>query len=359
MGNRIEYIGFFNHTGYGVAGRNYVNALYHSGLCDIKISCLGVSYVDVIDKKEHKLFQSFLQKNKDRTRIQIRHMIPNMQRNIASADKVIGMAIFETTNPPLNWIEILNKNNAVVVPSQFVYDEFLKAGISVPLVLIPHCIDIDTYKPSVTPLCQRDKFTFLFVGRWHKRKGYRELLAAWVQEFHKKENIQLIIKTDRIDLAKKYVKELYQVAEEDCADIIIEEIRYKSKDMPHFYRSVDCVISPTRGEGFGLVPLEAMAVGVPVIVTNYSGCTEYANEDTATLLSPGSIDIEVAMDGIPQFVHKHWAKISIEQIREKMRYAVTHTDIITKKAKFARQYIVNRFSYNVIAKKFNKLLNNL
>lgn len=46
-------------------------------------------------------------------------------------------------------------------------------------------------------------------------------------------------------------------------------------EMPEFYQSLDLLIFPTRSESLGLVPLEAMACGVPVICPNDFACPEY------------------------------------------------------------------------------------
>ena len=53
---------------------------------------------------------------------------------------------------------------------------------------------------------------------------------------------------------------------------------------------VDALVLPTRGEGWGLPVTEAMSMGLPVIVTNASGPTEYATDDNAYLLRNDGVD---------------------------------------------------------------------
>jgi glycosyltransferase involved in cell wall biosynthesis len=60
--------------------------------------------------------------------------------------------------------------------------------------------------------------------------------------------------------------------------------------MRDLYSLADAFVLPTRGEGWGIPVAEAMAMGLPVIVTNYSGPTEYANEENAYLLPVTGLD---------------------------------------------------------------------
>lgn len=47
---------------------------------------------------------------------------------------------------------------------------------------------------------------------------------------------------------------------------------------PSLFKSADCFVLPTRGEGWGLPVVEAMAMELPVIVTNWSGPTAYLDD---------------------------------------------------------------------------------
>ena len=102
-------------------------------------------------------------KEEDPKRIVIYHCIPNMQRRVDKKGSGLGFATFETFQPPDKWVEILNKNDAIIAPSQFNYKIFSHMKITKPIYYIPHCIDISVYNKNVTPLEQRDRFTFLFM----------------------------------------------------------------------------------------------------------------------------------------------------------------------------------------------------
>jgi glycosyltransferase involved in cell wall biosynthesis len=57
-----------------------------------------------------------------------------------------------------------------------------------------------------------------------------------------------------------------------------------SEELLLFYRSCDAFVLPTHAEGWGLPTHEAMAMGLPVVTTNWGGSTEFLNPENALLL---------------------------------------------------------------------------
>ena len=55
-------------------------------------------------------------------------------------------------------------------------------------------------------------------------------------------------------------------------------------EMAGLYSACDCLVHPFRGEGFGLPVVEAMACGLPVIVTGAGPALDYATDETAFLI---------------------------------------------------------------------------
>jgi glycosyltransferase involved in cell wall biosynthesis len=54
--------------------------------------------------------------------------------------------------------------------------------------------------------------------------------------------------------------------------------------LPALYTACDCLVHPYRGEGFGLPIAEAMACGLPVMVTNYGAALDFCDETNAYLI---------------------------------------------------------------------------
>ena len=99
-----------------------------------------------------------------------------------------------------------------------------------------------------------------------------------------------------------------------------------------------------------------MLLGVPIIIPNLFGCKDYANDDNCTLLEPEGFILHSNMDGYPQFNQKKWGFISVRQIREKMRFALTNQNIIKNKSVLAEKENRVKFSYIETVQKFTKII---
>lgn len=356
---KLNYACFLNQSGYSQAARDIIISLHNSGNYDLKLHIFGgkPSRAAISDDK-YELFMPMARKDNGVDRILVYHCIPTMQRREKKIKNSIGFATYETFSPPEKWIEILNKNDAIVVPSKFNYNIFAHASIKKPLFYIPHSIDTNLYNINIKQLNIYDKFTFLFMGTWKKRKGYDQLFEAWFSEFNDKDNVQLIIKTDKPKKAEAYAnnKRKQMGINKGFAPILFENKVFNEIMLPRFIKSADCLVSPTLGEGFGYPGLQSMALGIPVIITNFSGCQDYANEDTATLLEPSGYIFHKNMDGIPQFRSKKWAFIEVANIRKSMKYVLNNPHKVKEKAMNAYSYVVDRFNYKIIEELFTKMI---
>jgi len=349
---KIEYICFGSLNGYAIAAKNYILALqnYH-----LRIHTLDCQHRIDVAGKDLKLFESLAKTKISDDAVQIFHCIAPMQKRRNKRNKItIGVATFEARNPPKHWVNILNQNTAVFVPSRFNVNVFKEAGVTVPIFYIPHCIDMTEFRP-VDLVKKMEKFKFLYIGSWKRRKGYQELLTAWCEEFTVNDKVQLIIKTDKVNKAEGYISSLPSRPD----NITIQKRVILENEMPEFLRSVSCLILPTKGEGFGLPCIQAMACGVPVIVTDYSGCKDYANDDTAFLLKPEGFIIKKVMDNIPQFFDKEWAFVSVNQIRRMMRYVFENQDQIPKKTVSALSFVKSNFSLSYVAGLFKNMFDQI
>jgi len=354
----IVYSSFLNATGYSQSSQDYIHSLLslHKYTIDLDPFCPPDSKGLCSDN--YDLFKSMINKKSD-ARIRFLHCIPDLQSRKSKSSVSVGFGVYEANNPPKHWINILNTNNAVIVPSEFNKKIFREAGITRPIYHIPHCLDEKCYNKNVIPLKQNKEFTFLFFGSWKKRKGHLLLIEAWLQEFDRNDNVKLVLKTDKIKIAKKDIDNLKQklnINSDNAAPIVFESSILTDAAIPAFLKSFDCLVLPTLGEGFGLPGLQCMMLGVPIIVTNFSGCKEYANEHTATLIEPEGFILYNNMDNYPQFSHKKWVYFSVKQLKEKLRYAYENQDLIKHKADQGLKETQDIFSYRNIAKKFDNLI---
>ena len=352
---RLDYVSFLGLTGYGQAARNNIAALLEDKNFDVKLTPLDLNYRKSINKT-HQDYAPLIEKSIDRQRTLILHCIPDMSRRFAKNLCTLGWGTFETWEPPKHWIALLNQNDGCIVPSTFCKQILEEQNLVVPIFVIPHCLDVNIYHQDIKPMYSWKRFSFLFLGTWKKRKGYDLLLSAWQKAFSHKDNVQLVIKTDRPLIAQAEVRKNMS---HGSAKIFVDPKRYSPEEMPNFIKSANCLVAPTLGEAFFFPGLEAMAVGIPVIISDHSGCREYATEDTAILLEPTGKKFYKTMDGIPQFSNKNWITLSEEELISALQNIFRDPAGVRKQVYSAASMVRERFSYSIARKNFQEMFDQL
>jgi len=153
--------------------------------------------------------------------------------------------------------------------------------------IIPNGIDTQQFCLDAP---QRKEFTdgkinILFVGRLEQRKGLGYLLNACAKIKNSLHNSRLIIVGPGTMLRHRYEK---LVEDMGLTDNVAFVGFVPSDELPSYYRSADIFCAPaTGGESFGIVLLEAMACGKPVVATNIQGyASVLANGEEGLLVPP-------------------------------------------------------------------------
>jgi len=131
---------------------------------------------------------------------------------------------------------------------------------------------------------EEDGQLLLAVGRLAARKGFRFLLKSMPSVLEKFPKAKLVI----IGRGSMYKTLNKQAKKLGISDSIIIESGMEFEHLATFYRSADLVIYPSYYEGQGLIPLEAMASGTPIITVNDGPLPEMVDESVGALFSPGN-----------------------------------------------------------------------
>lgn len=179
------------------------------------------------------------------------------------------------------WFRKLDGKIAVSKPAMEYISKYFPGYYNI----IPNGVDVNHFSPNVSPIDDfgDGKLNILFVGRLEKRKGADYLLDAYKRVKGEIPNSRLIIVGPGTRLRKKYEK---QVRQNGLDDVVFAG--YVSYDeLPRYYKTADIVCSPATGrESFGIVLLEAMAVGKPVVASNIEGYASVVTHGVDGLLVP-------------------------------------------------------------------------
>ncbi|UCD54010.1 MAG: glycosyltransferase family 4 protein [Dehalococcoidia bacterium] len=175
--------------------------------------------------------------------------------------------------------------------------------------IIPNGVDTEHFSPDVSPIDEfcDGKMNILFVGRLEKRKGADYLLKAYKLVKQGIPNSRLIIAGPGTRLRAKYEK---QVEESGLRDVVFAGF-VSYEDLPRYYKTADVFCTPAIGwESFGIILLEAMAVGTPIVASNIAGY--------ASLITHGVEGLLVPPKGVRSLAQALISVLSDESLRQQM-----------------------------------------
>jgi|SRR5215471_17852681 len=170
-------------------------------------------------------------------------------------------------------IRKINRGNIdrIVVPCQFCVDVFRKSGIKHPMSIVSLGTDPAEHLPRNTPRPDRP-YTFLTIADRGDRKGWTEAFDAFYKAFGGKttgdRDVALIVKS--LGFGNNLAKLILKHSGDDMDKRVSWDISFYP-NMADLYSKVDCVVLPSRSEGWGMPHREAAMQGLPVILQKYAG----------------------------------------------------------------------------------------
>jgi len=286
-----------------------------------------------------------LEENFDDQKIGLLYSYPNGITQMKNDVRLV-MTMFESDKIPEDWPEYLSAADEVIVPSKFCADTFERSGIAATVVPLGYNDRVFKYIERTIPVEESQPFTFIHYGSFNMRKGFSEVFKAFNDEFKNNEPVKLILKTTDRRPAIPVMKDQYPNIEVVCGSL-------SELELSDLLGRSNCMVYPSRGEGFGITPLEAMATGLPAIVPNAHGISEYFNSNYM---------IEVkATDRCPGLYHRFKGEdvgemvvCDLKDLRKKMRYAYNHQKEVAAMGKAASEY-VKKYTYRITAERLAEI----
>jgi glycosyltransferase involved in cell wall biosynthesis len=134
--------------------------------------------------------------------------------------------------------------------------------------------------------CSEDDILLLAVGRLAARKGYGSLLKAFAQVKSHFSNSRLVI-VGRGHLRKRLLNQAKNLG---ISSSVYIESGMSFEELAELFRNADLTVYPSYYEGQGLIPLESMSSGTPVVTVNHGPLPEMVDSEVGALFEMGNIN---------------------------------------------------------------------
>ncbi|MCX6153153.1 MAG: glycosyltransferase [Candidatus Kapabacteria bacterium] len=233
----------------------------------------------------------------------IRHQWPPKFEEPKGAKWII-MQPWEFSQLRQDFVDLFKQADEIWTPSNFSRNAMINSGLEFNKVqVIPNGIDPNLFTPNgpKMEIETNKRLKFLFVGGTIYRKGIDILLKAYIKAFSATDNVCLVIKdmgTDSFYKGQTALDDINKIKENPNSPEIIYMDEYLSEEeIASLYRACDVFVSPYRGEGFSLPTLEAMACGLPVIVTEGGATDDFVDTEVGWLIPSALKSIGNSIDG--------------------------------------------------------------
>lgn len=218
-------------------------------------------------------------------------------------------------------IDFILKTMTKILPvshfqSQILLDTVSRPDIKNKISVVYNGVDLDAFKIEMNAQKDIDHFRVIFIGNNYKGKGLSTLLhsIAILKAYY-------VIKLDIIGDDKDKPEFVELIENIGLKGYVNFKGNIPNDKLPALIPDYNILVLPSEFETFGIVLIEAMACGIPVIATNVTAIPEIvSDEEVGILFSPGNIEelakaLEKAINKKwnKQYIHKHAMKFSIEE----------------------------------------------
>ncbi len=257
------------------------------------------------------------------------HLRTNVPPNVLTERYVIGYWFWELPELPDEWLADFALTDEVWAASRFIGDA-VSSKASVPVASIPPVVRLSEGKTFSRSELGLPEGGYLFLAMFDtrsvlQRKNPLGVLRAFKTAFPGNDaNATLVMKFNNSDAPDPMFE---QVREEigGHTNVIVLDRPMERDEINSLIKACDCFVSLHRSEGFGLGPAEAMSLGKPAIVTNWSGSTDYMTADNCIPIDYKLV--KLGRDYGPYKAHQHWAEPDLEQAAHWMKKIADDPDL--------------------------------
>ena len=368
---KVLFVGPYRQSdGWGNAANEYAKAISKSCELAMRPIYMGSSFCELHEDLLEYEFNDLREYD-----VVIQNCLPHLAQYQAGMKNIL-LCHLETYNlQNTSWIGHAKLMDEVWVPSTANKIALLGSGVHPDKVkVVPIPCDVDRYHHNYgtlnIPHSSPDDFKFYFIGEFIQRKNLVALISAFHAEFEPYENAKLVIKANKtgvnpIQLSSEINAKITSIKsrlrmfpslEQYKKDIVVTDMLPEDHLMA-LHDACDCFVMPSHGESWSMPTFDAMAMGNPCIVADYTGMTEYVNQDNGWVINSTLQPCMTKEAPLPDIYtgREKWQHIDIEQLMASMREAYEKRDIYQAKSKKCLDTFKN-YSYEKVGELIKELL---
>jgi glycosyltransferase involved in cell wall biosynthesis len=330
---RITFVGPVGvATGYSLHSQQLIRDVGRLGQCYVSVrpsewneASYGVKLpMDILEKRVHGV-----QPEDWELLLHTPNFVPTAGKRTAY------FTMWEAENLPEKWVRMLNMAEFLMLPCQWNVDSFKASGVTKPIHKVPLGIkpEIFSYRPP--QFKEHEEFVFgsaAKTGGGGKRKGLNEVIEVFQQAFPvwnpAAQHIKLKIKAFPDCEVPKAV--------ENDTRIEITKCFFTEQQLADWYASLDCFVSLSSSEGWGLMPHQAMSVGRPVIGCIFGGQAEYMAPENSFPLHYKLVPSQFNYAG-----YGNWSEPDREHAIELMRFCAANPAAVSQRGLVASRSVAH------------------
>ena len=264
----------------------------------------------------------------------------------------IAYSMFESTRIPKEWTDILNTYfDAVAVPDPFYVSVYEQSGVKLPIFVVPLALNLTPYLQAPLKRKAGSPFTFANLSTCVDRKNQLTLLHAFAKTFGNNNKVRLVIN------ARATFNSLEKTIRQEIKTLGLTNVDFQIKPLTKreyldLFQTIDCYVNLSKGEGFSIQPREAMALGIPSIVSN--------NTAQSTLCASGLVTSVPSEIKEPAFYdwgayYGNFFTCTIDDAADAMKKVYDNYPFYLKRSKEARAW-VSKYQYHALKPLYSTLI---
>lgn len=257
-----------------------------------------------------------------------------------AGDWKLGWSLCESTKLRDYYTRNCNMMDYIITSSDFNREVQRKSGVIADIRVVPPCIDAAKFPELERPPCGSRPFTFLHIGVIQERKNPDETLAGYCAAFPDDGKTKFILKSNDFGTVD-WFRARY-AARSDIEFQYTSDKPFTREELLELFRSADCYVNLSHGEGIGMPDIEALATGLPVIGSNWDTRGLFLDDEVGWMVEVSHF--EPAYKATVKEDCGDWACFSTESYIKALREAAGSPELAREKGKRGAERVRSLFT---------------